>query len=207
MSFGSTTSKNYYELLGVPEDAPTQLIRETYRELARVYHPDSNYYSDIAPTRLTDEQIELFKIITAAYQTLVDPQRRKEYDELLKPIVSEKIKKWEDSSDDFWDKQVAFAQATSTQARVRKATFGQTGRDPYYATMASVAPQSSVREVLTSTNQQKSRRLVLALAGVIGGLMGLVAVLLIAKPGMPTKGTTAQQKTIAPPAWRATLDN
>ena len=36
------TKKSYYDLLGVPRDATVAQIKEAYREIARMYHPDSN---------------------------------------------------------------------------------------------------------------------------------------------------------------------
>lgn len=60
-----------YAVLGVRPDAPDDEIRKTYRRLARELHPDVNKDPD-AERR--------FKQITAAYQTLSDPARRRQYD-------------------------------------------------------------------------------------------------------------------------------
>jgi molecular chaperone DnaJ len=60
-----------YEVLGVRHDASAEEIKKTYRRLARELHPDVN----------KDPEAERrFKRITAAYQTLSDPTRRRQYD-------------------------------------------------------------------------------------------------------------------------------
>lgn len=97
-------SKNYYEILNVSRDASTDAIKESYKEIAKIYHPDSNYYADIIAEPLSPEQEEIFKIITAAYNTLISPEKRKEYDQAIAPMVdlSINLKSWEDK-DEFWD--------------------------------------------------------------------------------------------------------
>jgi len=90
------SEKNYYELLGVNRDASTEQIREAYKEIARVYHPDSQYYSDLTDQRPTDAQVDTFKILTAAYHTLTNASKRTAYDQTLAPELPE----WEDPQDE-----------------------------------------------------------------------------------------------------------
>jgi curved DNA-binding protein len=66
--------KDYYEILGVPPDAEKKVIKQTYRELAKKYHPDVNPGNK--------EAEEKFKTINEAYQVLSDAEKRKKYDEL-----------------------------------------------------------------------------------------------------------------------------
>lgn len=63
---------NYYEVLGVREDASAEEIKKAYRRLAKEYHPDS---------RGGDKKAEEhFKRISEAYSILSDPQKRQQYD-------------------------------------------------------------------------------------------------------------------------------
>ena len=62
-----------YALLGVPPTAPHDEIRKAYRAAASRFHPDVN---DAPAASL------IFREITTAYETLSDPGRRSEYDQL-----------------------------------------------------------------------------------------------------------------------------
>ena len=66
--------KDYYEVLGVPETATEKDIQRAYRKLARQLHPDHNPDDPSAEER--------FKDVSAAYDVVGDPEKRKEYDEL-----------------------------------------------------------------------------------------------------------------------------
>ena len=66
-----TTSREYYEVLGVPRNADQQAIKDAFRQLALQYHPDRNKEPGAE---------ERFKEIAAAYAVLSDPQKRAEYD-------------------------------------------------------------------------------------------------------------------------------
>ncbi len=66
--------KDYYEILGVSPNAEKKVIQQTFRKLARKYHPDLN------PGNKESE--EKFKTINEAYQVLSDADKRKKYDEL-----------------------------------------------------------------------------------------------------------------------------
>ncbi|HEU5062585.1 MAG TPA: molecular chaperone DnaJ [Solirubrobacterales bacterium] len=62
-----------YKTLGVSKKATDEEIKKAYRKLARQYHPDRNPDDKAAEER--------FKEISAAYDVLGDPEKRKEYDE------------------------------------------------------------------------------------------------------------------------------
>lgn len=77
---------NLYEILNVPSDADQDTIRKSYHSLARRYHPDRQVYHLDRPVTVADKQAaeEQFKIVTNAYEVLKDPQRRQEYDNLIR---------------------------------------------------------------------------------------------------------------------------
>jgi curved DNA-binding protein len=66
--------KDYYEILGVAPNAEKKVIQQTFRQLARKFHPDVNPGNK--------EAEEKFKTINEAYQVLSDAKQRKKYDEL-----------------------------------------------------------------------------------------------------------------------------
>jgi curved DNA-binding protein CbpA len=69
--------ENYYELLEISETASQEVIDRVYKLLAKKYHPDLNPDNPKAAE-------EKFKKISAAYDTLSNPVKRKDYDEELK---------------------------------------------------------------------------------------------------------------------------
>ena len=62
-----------YKTLGVSKKATAEEIKKAYRKLARQYHPDRNQGDSAAE--------EKFKEVSAAYDVLSDPEKRKEYDQ------------------------------------------------------------------------------------------------------------------------------
>jgi molecular chaperone DnaJ len=68
--------KDYYRVLGVSDDASPKDIKSAYRKLSRQYHPDANPDDTAAEER--------FKEVSAAYDVVGDPEKRKEYDEVRK---------------------------------------------------------------------------------------------------------------------------
>ncbi|MDR1545583.1 MAG: DnaJ domain-containing protein [Deltaproteobacteria bacterium] len=68
--------KDYYRLLNVAPDADSAALKQAYRRLAAVWHPDRNPDSSVAEDR--------FKAISEAYAVLGDPAKRRAYD-LLGP--------------------------------------------------------------------------------------------------------------------------
>lgn len=87
--------KSYYEILGVARDASTEQIRDSYKSIARAYHPDSHFYEEIVDAPLSPEQEAFFKILTAAYSTLTDLNQRAEYDQALGKIDLKNIEDWD----------------------------------------------------------------------------------------------------------------
>src|SRR4030042_4023171 len=69
---GMDPRKNYYEVVGVSENATGDEIRKTFRRLAKKYHPDVNPGDKAAESR--------FKEINEANGVLSDRKKREEYD-------------------------------------------------------------------------------------------------------------------------------
>jgi molecular chaperone DnaJ len=64
--------RDYYEILGVAQNAADQEIKSAYRKLALKYHPDKNPNDKVAE--------EKFKEAAEAYSVLSDPEKRGRYD-------------------------------------------------------------------------------------------------------------------------------
>jgi curved DNA-binding protein len=67
-----TTTKDYYEILGISRSASAKEIKAAYRRLARKHHPDVN------PGDKASE--ERFKEVAEAFAVLSDPEKRARYD-------------------------------------------------------------------------------------------------------------------------------
>ena len=62
--------KNYFEILGVSENASEEEIKKQYRTLSKKYHPDIN-----------PDGAEKFKDIAEAYDVLSDPNKKIRYEQ------------------------------------------------------------------------------------------------------------------------------
>src|SRR4030042_290332 len=73
--------KDYYRILGVPEDASDEEVRSAFRKLAFQHHPDT--------CTGDKEQAEArFKEINEAYGVLGDAGKRRQYDSARKGVFA-----------------------------------------------------------------------------------------------------------------------
>ena len=68
--------KNHYQLLGVNPTASPQDIRRAYRELSKLYHPDTTELPDAIAT-------QKFQALNEAYGVLSNPEERLTYDQKI----------------------------------------------------------------------------------------------------------------------------
>ncbi|MGB5745883.1 MAG: DnaJ domain-containing protein [Desulfobacterales bacterium] len=66
--------EDYYQVLGVDQNATDQQIKEAFRKLAFKYHPDRNKENPVA--------VENMKKVNEAYAVLSNPAKKREYDTL-----------------------------------------------------------------------------------------------------------------------------
>ena len=72
-------SVDFYQLLGIPQDASSDEIRQAFHKAAHRLHPDVN---------VEDGATDLFLDIKDAYEVLSDPKKRRVYDGESKDVTS-----------------------------------------------------------------------------------------------------------------------
>ncbi len=91
-----TASDNHYEILKVESRSTRDRIRLRYYAIAREMHPDR--FRATGLENLVDRVEICFGRITEAYNTLDDPDRRKEYDRELEEMASKSQRAPDDSA-------------------------------------------------------------------------------------------------------------
>lgn len=97
--------KNYYDLLGIAENAPDEVIKAAYKALSKKYHPDT--------CNETTDSTEMMKNINIAYETLSNPQKRKQYDIELKSEKNHKYNCVEENAET--ENKKSNSEVTNTQ--------------------------------------------------------------------------------------------
>ncbi len=107
--------KDYYKILEVEKTATAEEIKQSYRRLARQYHPDTNKSDPKAE--------EKFKDISEAYQVLSDAEKRRKYDNLGSSF--NRHRQTGGSSENFdWSNWFDKAQQQSSRAKSTYQTVG-----------------------------------------------------------------------------------
>ncbi|MFA5072956.1 MAG: DUF4388 domain-containing protein [Nitrospirota bacterium] len=87
-------AQTHYEVLGVGREDTAPAIKKAYFSLAKLYHPDRHFFTDMGDMK---EKLEaLFHAIHDAYETLADRTKRAEYDRQL----SQKSKQQPDAEEE-----------------------------------------------------------------------------------------------------------
>ena len=71
--FAFSTNKNYYEVLGLSQNADQKQIKSAFYKLAKQYHPDINKGTE-----------DKFKQVNEAFEVLSDDGKKQQYDNQLK---------------------------------------------------------------------------------------------------------------------------
>jgi DnaJ-class molecular chaperone len=103
----ATSSRDFYQILGIPRTASADDIKKAYRRLARQLHPDLHSGTKKA------EMEKKFKELNEANEVLSDPDKRKKYDQYGAQ----------------WEQAEAFEKARS-QAGGQGFSWQQTGGEP-----------------------------------------------------------------------------
>jgi tetratricopeptide (TPR) repeat protein len=77
----SIKSEDYFQMLGVSQEATTEQIQSAFLPLAKAWHPDR---LPVALHEVREACATIFSHMSEAHQTLMDPQRRAQYMHLLK---------------------------------------------------------------------------------------------------------------------------
>ena len=65
-------NRDFYKILGIPRSAKERDVKKAFKKMSIKYHPDKNKGDEGA--------IKTYQDITAAYDALSDPERRRKYD-------------------------------------------------------------------------------------------------------------------------------
>jgi DnaJ-class molecular chaperone len=116
------SKRDYYKILGVAKGAKSSEIKKSYRERAKIFHPDANNGSKKAENQ--------FKVLSEAYSVLSDTKKRNEYDRKRsqkEPSRRSSPKGWGQSRSDRWG--YGFGNQESQNQTRQEGSFGQTAAE------------------------------------------------------------------------------
>ncbi|HMO16811.1 MAG TPA: J domain-containing protein [Oligoflexia bacterium] len=171
-------NKNHYELLRVERDASEEEIKQAFKEIALVYHPDSNFFDEIVPEiNSSESDISLFKAITSAYQTLSNKEKRAEYDRVLNGQDLSKGTHYTGS----WIRPDGSQPTIKTVPKSRNATVTdlQKMQKQYQERMQNRPPSDSRSMAEMMAEQQKSEKIPMKWI-ILGGAVLFIMIIIIA---------------------------
>lgn len=140
---------SYYDMLGVPENAPTGIIQQSFFQLAKKWHPDK------LPRQLESERAKVTKVfarLSEAHQMLADPEQRSEYDRLMKEggasaEEQEQVQKVLRAASCFQKAEVLFKKRdmVAAEEQARKAVEDDPSQSEYQALYAWIQAQRADR--------------------------------------------------------------
>lgn len=106
--------ENYYDLLGIKQNASIEEIKKAYKRMMMKYHPDRNK---------SKEAEKIAKAVNQAYHILGDPVRRQDYDFQLNfvTIPKQDYTKGYATPQEYWsDISETYKEAQRQQEELRK---------------------------------------------------------------------------------------
>ena len=104
--------ETYYDLLGVDRSADVQEIKDAYRRISKIAHPDKGGTNG------------LFRQVRVAYETLVDSKRRAEYDCRLDQVIDVDNNQYFDNDNSATDATSAWERVDASKDAVNVKLFG-----------------------------------------------------------------------------------
>jgi len=83
--YNKLNSINYYDILGINENASPDEVRGAYYKKTKEFHPDRHF--QLPTGTLKNKLISLFSFLTKAYETLSDQEMRLEYNKNLSSVA------------------------------------------------------------------------------------------------------------------------
>jgi curved DNA-binding protein CbpA len=134
MTSSSDKFTDYYDLLGIDPKADRQDVKQAYLAKIKEWHPDKN------PDR-AEKAEEKTKALNQAYHILGDPERRKNYDRMLRYTSGKDFHKYinDEAIRDKIDKAYPALKSALKSVRVLYALFKDSVNGKYKLPPASVA--------------------------------------------------------------------
>ncbi len=158
----ATSSRDFYQILGVSRSASADDIKKAYRRLARQYHPDMHSGAKKA------EMEKKFKELNEAHEVLSDPDKRKKYDQYgeqwEQAEAYEKARQQAGAQGFNWQQQPGGGFGTEGFSDMFESLFGGRSRQgsgrgfPVQGDDLETEVELSLREVLTGVTKRVNLR-------------------------------------------------